>query len=41
MLSALRMLRRVARAMRRAVREEDFLPVLPSGVALVVIGTIG
>jgi hypothetical protein len=40
MLSALRMLRRVARAMRYAVREEDFLPVLGAGVALVVIGTV-
>ena len=39
MLSALLMLRRVARALQYAVREEDFVPVLTAGVLLVVIGT--
>src|SRR3712207_104849 len=40
MISALLMLRRVARALRYAVREEGFLPVLSAGVALIAIGTI-
>ena len=39
MLSALLMLRRVARALQYAVREEDFVPVLTAGALLVVIGT--
>jgi hypothetical protein len=39
MLSALLMLRRVVRALRLAVREEEFLPVLNAGVLLVAIGT--
>jgi Ion channel len=40
MLSALLMLGRVARALRYAVREEDFLPVAGAGTALIVTGTI-
>lgn len=40
MLSALAMLQRVVRVLRHAVREEDFLPVLSAGVALVLIGTL-
>jgi voltage-gated potassium channel len=40
MLSALLMLRRVGRALRYAVREEDFRPVFGAGVLLVFIGTI-
>jgi Ion channel len=40
MLSALLMLRRVARALHYAVREEDFLPVLGAGTLLVVLGTL-
>ena len=40
MLSALTMLHRVVRVLRHAVREEDFLPVLSAGVALVLIGTV-
>jgi hypothetical protein len=40
MLSALLMLRRVGRALRHAVREEDFRPVFGAGVLLVFIGTI-
>jgi hypothetical protein len=40
MLSALLMLRRAARALRHAAREEEFLPVLGAGVTLVVIGTL-
>jgi hypothetical protein len=39
MFSALLMLRRLARALRYAVREEDFLPVLSAGLALIAIGT--
>jgi hypothetical protein len=38
MLSALLMLRRVARALGYAVREEAFLPVLGAGVLLVFLG---
>jgi hypothetical protein len=38
--SALLMLRRLARALRYAVDEEDFLPVLSAGVALIVTGTV-
>ena len=34
------MLRRVARALRYAVREEAFLPVLSAGAVLVVLGTL-
>jgi hypothetical protein len=33
------MLRRASRALRYAVHEEEFLPVLGSGLLLVVIGT--
>jgi Ion channel len=40
MLSALLMLRRVARALHYAEREEDFLNVLGAGAALIVIGTL-
>jgi hypothetical protein len=40
MVSALLMLRRVARAMRLAAREDEFLPVLGAGVLLVTIGTV-
>ena len=40
MLSALLMLRRASRALRYVVREEEFLPVLGSGLLLVVIGTL-
>lgn len=40
MLSALLMLRRVARAWRYAVREEDFLTVFGAGLLLVVTGTL-
>lgn len=40
MLSALLMLHRVARAMRIAVQDEEFLPVASAGVLLVFIGTL-
>lgn len=40
MVSALLMLRRVVRALRYAVREEAFAPVLGAGLALVVTGTL-
>ena len=40
MLSALLMFARVARALRYAVHEEDFLTALSAGVTLLVIGTI-
>jgi len=40
MVSALLMLQRVRRALRFAVREDDFLDVLSAGVLLIVIGTI-
>jgi hypothetical protein len=40
MTSALLMPRRVARALRLAAREDEFIPVLGAGVLLVVIGTI-
>jgi Ion channel len=40
MLSALLMFRRVAKAFRYAVREEEFLNVFGAGVLLVVIGTV-
>jgi hypothetical protein len=40
MLSALLMFRRVAKAFRHAVREEDFPNVFGAGVLLVVIGTV-
>ena len=39
MVSALLMLRRVAKALRYAVREEEFLTVFGAGVPLVLIGT--
>ena len=34
------MLRRVARALRYAAREEEFLPVVSAGALLVVTGTL-
>lgn len=40
MLSALLMLRRVSKAFRYAVREDEFLNVFGAGVLLVVIGTV-
>jgi voltage-gated potassium channel len=40
MLSALLMLRRVSKAFRYAVREDDFLNVFGAGVLLVLIGTL-
>jgi hypothetical protein len=39
-LSATLMLRRLVRALRHAVREEQFLPVLSAGATLIVVGTI-
>jgi hypothetical protein len=41
MLSALLMLRRLARTFRYAVREEEFLSVFGAGAVLVGIGTVG
>jgi Ion channel len=40
MVSALLMLRRVARAFRYAVREEDFLMVFSAGMFFVLVGTV-
>jgi hypothetical protein len=40
MLSALLMLKRVARAWRYAVREEEFLTVFGAGAFLVALGTL-
>jgi hypothetical protein len=40
MFSALVMFRQVARALRHAIREEDFLPVLTAGAVLVTSGTV-
>ena len=40
MLSAVLMFRRLARALRYAAREEDFVPVAAAGGLLVAIGTI-
>jgi Ion channel len=39
-LSAALILRRLAQALRYAVREEDFLSVLSAGVGLIVTGTV-
>jgi Ion channel len=39
-VSALLMFRRVARAVRYAIREEEFIPVVTAGSALVLIGTV-
>jgi Ion channel len=39
-LSTILMFRRLARAVRFAVREEEFLPVLGAGIALVLSGTL-
>ena len=40
MVSALLMLRRVSRALRYAMREEDFGPVLGAGAFMVILGTL-
>ena len=40
MLSALLMMRRLAAALRVALREEDFARVLSAGLALIIIGTL-
>ena len=40
MVSALLMLRRVVGALRFAVREEEFLPVLSAGATLILTGTL-
>lgn len=40
MLSAVLMFRRVAHALRYAVREDEFLTIGSAGLALVVIGTV-
>lgn len=40
MISAVLMFRRVARALRYAVQEEDFLNILSAGVFLVFLGTL-
>jgi hypothetical protein len=40
MVSALLMLQRVARALRIAAREEEFIPVAGAGLLLVVIGSV-
>jgi voltage-gated potassium channel len=40
MLSALLMLHRVVRAVRHAIRDENFLPVGSAGVLLVFVGTL-
>jgi hypothetical protein len=40
MISALLMLRRLAAALRVALREEDFERVLSAGLALIIIGTL-
>jgi hypothetical protein len=39
-ISALLMMRRLAAALRVALREEDFARVLSAGLALIVIGTL-
>ena len=41
MISALLMLRRLATALRVALREEDFARVLSAAMALIVVGTLG
>jgi hypothetical protein len=40
MVSALLMLRRVLAALRHAVHEENFVPVLSAGLALILTGTL-
>ena len=40
MISAVLMFRRVSKAFRYAVREDEFLPVFLAGLALIVIGTV-
>jgi hypothetical protein len=40
MLSAVLIFRRVVRALRHAIREEDFLPVLSAGATLVLTGSV-
>ena len=39
-VSALLMLRRLARALRYSVREESSLPILSGGMALILVGTV-
>ena len=41
MISALLMMRRLAAALRVALREEDFERVLSAGLALIIVGTLG
>ena len=40
MISAILMLRRLAGALRVALREEDFARILSAGLALIIIGTL-
>jgi hypothetical protein len=40
MISAILMLRRLAGALRVALREEDFVRILGAGLALIVVGTL-
>ena len=40
MISAILMLRRLAGALRVALREEDFARILGAGLALIIIGTL-
>jgi hypothetical protein len=40
MISALLMMRRLAAALRVALREEDFARVLSAGLALIIVGTL-
>ena len=40
MVSALLMLQRVVRALRHAICEEEFLPVLSAGAGLALTGTV-
>jgi hypothetical protein len=39
-ISAVLMLRRLAAALRVALREEDFARVLTAGLALIIVGTL-
>ena len=41
MISALLMMRRLAAALRVALREEDFERVLSAALALIIVGTLG
>jgi hypothetical protein len=40
MISAIMMLRRLAAALRVALREEDFARILGAGLALIIVGTL-